>query len=63
MIKHKLAANIDNELKIEQLRNGTAEHRLIVEAIAAGDAQGAEKAMAEHLDSLRTNLFDQLIYR
>jgi DNA-binding GntR family transcriptional regulator len=56
-------ANIDNELKLEQLRNGTAEHRVIVNAIASGDAVAAEKAMADHLDSLRTNLFDQLIYR
>lgn len=56
-------ASIDNELKLEQLRKGTAEHRLIMEAMSAGDARGAEQAMREHLDSLRKNLFDQLIYR
>jgi DNA-binding GntR family transcriptional regulator len=55
-------ASIDHKLKLEQLRNGTAEHRIIVEAIAAGDAQAAAAAMHEHLESLRRNLFDQLIY-
>jgi DNA-binding GntR family transcriptional regulator len=56
-------ANIDHELKIEQLRNGTAEHRTIVDAVAARDADRAEQAMRDHLVSLRNNLFDQLIYR
>ena len=56
-------ANIDHELKIEQLKLGTAEHRAIVDAVAARDADRAEQAMRDHLMSLRNNLFDQLIYR
>ncbi len=55
-------ANIDHKLEIAQLRNGTAEHRLIVEAIDAEDAQTAESLMRTHLENLRKNLFDQLIY-
>ena len=55
-------ANIEHNLKIRQLRNGTAEHRVIVEAIAAGDAEAAGEAMRAHLESLRKNLFDHLIY-
>lgn len=58
---HRFAV-IDHQLKIEQLANGTAEHRAIVTAIAAGDAHQAETAMREHIESLRKNLFDQLIY-
>lgn len=56
-------ANVENELKIQQLKNGTAEHREITEAVAARDGTKAEKVMREHLISLRENLFDQLIYR
>ena len=55
-------ASIDHNLKIRQLRNGTAEHRTIVEAIATGDSDAAAKAMYDHLESLRKNLFDHLIY-
>ncbi|MDX1413672.1 MAG: GntR family transcriptional regulator [Candidatus Promineifilaceae bacterium] len=55
-------ASIDHNLKIRQLRNGTAEHRLIVEAIASGDSDAAAQAMKDHLESLRKNLFDHLIY-
>lgn len=55
-------ASIDHNLRLKQLRNGTAEHRAIVEAIAAGDAQAAQAAMHDHLESLRKNLFDHLIY-
>lgn len=54
--------SIDHQLKIEQLRNGTAEHREIVEAIAARDAEAAESAMREHIENLRRDLFNQLIY-
>ena len=56
-------SSIDNELKIEQLRKGTAEHRAIMEAMRAQDADAAEQAMRDHLENLRNNLFDQLIYR
>jgi len=55
-------ANIDHKLAIRQLRNGTAEHRTIVEVIASGDADAAATAMRDHLESLRKNLFDHLIY-
>jgi DNA-binding GntR family transcriptional regulator len=55
-------ASIDHKLKIRQLRNGTAEHRVIVQAIAAGDSDAAAAAMQDHLESLRKNLFDHLIY-
>lgn len=54
--------SIDNQLKIEQLRSGTAEHRQIVEFVANRDAPGAESAMRQHLENLRSNLFSQLIY-
>ena len=56
-------ANVENELKIQQLINGTAEHRQITEAVATRDGEQAEKVMRDHLVSLRENLFDQLIYR
>jgi DNA-binding GntR family transcriptional regulator len=55
-------ANIDHQLKIKQLKNGTREHHAIYEAIATGDAHHAEQVMREHLENLRQNLFDQLIY-
>lgn len=55
-------SSVDNQLKIEQLRTGTAEHRHIVEQIARRDAEGAALAMRQHLESLRSNLFSQLIY-
>ncbi len=55
-------ANVEHQLKIEQLKNGTAEHREITEAIAARDVGTAEQMMRDHLVSLRENLFDQLIY-
>jgi len=56
-------ANVENELRIQQLKNGTAEHREITEAVASRDGEVAERFMREHLVSLRENLFDQLIYR
>jgi DNA-binding GntR family transcriptional regulator len=56
-------ANVENELKIQQLKNGTAEHRAMTEAIASRDGEKAESIMRAHLVSLRENLFDQLIYR
>lgn len=54
--------SIDHQLKIEQLRTGTSEHREIVDAIVAGDSGLAEQAMRDHLENLRKNLFNQLIY-
>lgn len=55
-------ANIDHKLRMQQLRNGTSEHREIVQAIADKDAQKAEMLMREHIENLRKNLFEQLIY-
>jgi len=54
--------SIDHQLKIEQLRLGTAEHRQIIEHIANRDALAAESAMRQHIENLRSNLFSQLIY-
>lgn len=56
-------SNVEHELRIEQLRKGTAEHREITEAVAVRDGEKAEQIMRDHLISLRENLFDQLIYR
>lgn len=56
-------SNVEHQLKIEQLINGTAEHRRITEAVASRESERAERVMREHLESLRENLFDQLIYR
>jgi DNA-binding GntR family transcriptional regulator len=56
-------ANVENDLKIQQLKNGTAEHREITKAVAAHEGEKAEQIMHDHLVSLRENLFDQLIYR
>jgi DNA-binding GntR family transcriptional regulator len=56
-------SNVEHQLKIEQLKNGTTEHRDITESIASRDGDLAEQTMREHLESLRENLFDQLIYR
>lgn len=52
----------DKQLRIEQLQTGTAEHRKIIEAMANRKTEEAEVAMREHLENLRSNLFDQLIY-
>jgi DNA-binding GntR family transcriptional regulator len=56
-------ADLENELKVQQLRQGTADHRKITEAAAARDGERAEQIMRDHLLGLRENLFDQLIYR
>lgn len=55
-------ANVDHKLKFQQLRNGTKEHRDIVQAISDKDAEKAETLMREHIESLRNNLFNQLVY-
>jgi len=39
----------------------THEHRKVVEAIAAGDAQLAEQSMREHLNKLRESFFRRLV--
>lgn len=54
--------SIDHQLKIEQLRTGTSEHKEVVDAIVAGEGEVAEQAMRDHLENLRDNLFNQLIY-
>lgn len=55
-------ANVDHKLKFEQLRNGTTEHRVIVEAITEKNPQKAELLMRQHIENLRNNLFNQLVY-
>lgn len=41
----------------QYLLDGTAEHRLIVDLIMTNDGDGAAKAMGDHIDRLRNNLF------
>lgn len=58
---HRYTA-IDHQITLEQLRNGTAGHREILEVIAARDGEAAERMMRDHVEGLRQNLFSQLIY-
>ena len=39
----------------------SAAHQAIVDAIAAGDAEGAHKAMREHLESVAQHEHDALL--
>ncbi len=55
-------SSIDRKLHFDLLRTGTAEHRTIVEHLATRDAQKAADAMREHLENVRNNLFNQLVY-
>jgi DNA-binding GntR family transcriptional regulator len=53
-------ANIDSHTNPSRLAACTEEHRRIVEAIIARDAQGAEQAMRDHIHELRESLFNRL---
>jgi DNA-binding GntR family transcriptional regulator len=55
-------ANIDSQTNPERLAACTAEHREIVEAIAAHDSAAAEKAVRRHIEELRQSLFNRLNY-
>ncbi len=55
-------ANIDSQTNPARLAACTREHREIVEAIAARDAQNAEAAMRRHIDKLRQSLFNRLSF-
>ena len=53
-------ANIDSQTNPSRLAACTGEHKRIVEAIIARDAQGAEQAMRDHIHELRESLFNRL---
>lgn len=56
-------ANIDSQTNPTRLAACTAEHRQIVEAIAAKNPSAAEQAMRDHIIALRESLFNRLNYR
>lgn len=56
-------ANVDSQTNPTRLAACTAEHRQIVEAIAAKNPQAAEQAMRDHIIALRESLFNRLNYR
>ncbi|WP_158810966.1 GntR family transcriptional regulator [Beijerinckia sp. L45] len=45
----------------ERLAPGAAEHLAIVDAVTAGDAAGARRCMAEHLDNVRASIVDRIV--
>jgi DNA-binding GntR family transcriptional regulator len=55
-------ANIDSQTNPARLAACTQEHRQIVEAIAAREAQTAEQMVRDHIDKLRQSLFNRLAY-
>jgi DNA-binding GntR family transcriptional regulator len=55
-------ANIDSQTNPSRLTECTTEHKKIVEAIAAKNAQAAEQAMREHINELQKSLFSRLNY-
>mgnify|MGYP003572049780 CR=1 FL=1 len=55
-------ANIDSQTNPTRLAKCTAEHREISDRIAAGDANGASRAVREHIEKLRESLFSRLSY-
>lgn len=55
-------ANVDSQTNPARLAACTREHREIVEAIGARDAQAAEAAMRRHIDRLRQSLFNRLSF-
>lgn len=50
----------DSQTSTSRLIEGTHEHRKVIEAIAEGDGQAAEKAMQEHLRVVRSSIFNRL---
>lgn len=55
-------ANTDSKHHPARMEACTAEHRQIVDAIAARDAQAAERAMREHIVQLRESMMRRLSY-
>jgi DNA-binding GntR family transcriptional regulator len=55
-------ANIDSQTHPERLADCTAEHREIVDAIAAHNGAAAEKAVRSHIEALRQSMFSRLNY-
>jgi DNA-binding GntR family transcriptional regulator len=55
-------ANVDSQTNPARLATCTAEHREIVEAIAAKDGQTAANAMRDHINELQQSLFNRLSY-
>lgn len=53
-------ANVDSQTNPKRLRECTAEHRQILEAMIARDPQAAEKATRDHISVLRQSLFNRL---
>lgn len=51
----------DDRVREQYLVDGTHEHRLIVEAVLAGDGENASRLMREHLASAREHMFRQLL--
>jgi len=51
----------DNQTNQKRMLACTQEHRQVVEAIAAGDAELAEHFMRDHLDKLRESFFRRLV--
>jgi DNA-binding GntR family transcriptional regulator len=55
-------ANADSKVNPARLASCTAEHREIVDAVAARDGKAAEEAVRRHLDALRKSLLHRLGY-
>jgi len=51
----------DERVKEQYLIDGTHEHRLIVEAVLAGDGERASQLMLEHLQAAREHMFRRLL--
>ena len=55
-------ANVDSQTYPTRLAACTAEHRLILDAIAAKNAPAAEQAMRDHINALQKSLFNRLSF-
>jgi DNA-binding GntR family transcriptional regulator len=55
-------ANVDSQTNPTRLQACTAEHREIVEAIAAKNGQAAAEAMRSHINQLQQSLFNRLSF-
>lgn len=55
-------ANVDSQSNPTRLAVCTAEHRQIIEAIAAKDAQAAAQTMRDHINALQKSLFNRLSF-